>query len=767
MLYYIRNLIVLVIVLCVFNANAQRVGLVLSGGGAKGLAHIGVIKALEENQIPIDYIAGSSMGAIIGGLYASGYTPDQMIEVFESEEFYIWSNGIIPEKYIYYYKKQDENASMFSFAFDFKEGLPKTRFPSYLIPTHQMDIAFMQIFAPSIAKANYNFDSLMVPFRSVASDIYNKKSVVFSKGDLGSAIRASMTFPFYFRPITVDSVPLFDGGIFNNFPWDIMIDEFHPDFIIGSNVSQNAPPPEELNIFSQIENMIVTKTDFDIPDSLGITIDTRVENISLLDFSNVKEVAEFGYQKTLEKIDSIKSIIHRRASFAEIAQKRKEFVYDQPDIKFSSITVSGLKDRQIQYLHNTLKKKDKEIDYYSFEKRYFELVADKYIDRIYPNARYNTNAKAYDLTLDATLKPELNLHLGGNISSSSLNQGFFGVDYRILRRLATIFSANTYFGRFYSSAKLSVRQDYNTFFPFFIQLGGYFNRFDYYSGNTDPFFEDFKPPYLVNKDRFFEAQAGFPLSSNSMVRFAYKLGTKENEYYQVNNFNRDDFPDKTLFDFQNFSLSIEKNTHNYKLFPNTGKKHILRISLIDGVETHKPGSTSQTFFNDENSHTWYIARYINHSYFPIFRRRVSLGTYIDVTYSNQPFFINYSSTILNSPSFKPTSHSQTLFIPDFYAHKYVGVGIMPIFKLSSDFSLRTEGYIFQPMNTILKNTDDFVAYYSDNFSRYYLMASTSIVYQTPLGPVSISANYYPKENKPLYIIFNFGYVLFNRTALDY
>ena len=277
--YRLRNLLIVLLIFVVNLLHGQQVGLVLSGGGAKGLAHIGVIKALEENGIPIDYITGSSIGSIIGALYSSGYTPDQMIQVFESEEFFLWSKGIIPEKYKYYYKKQDDNATMFSFSFDFKEGLPKTRFPSYLIPTHQMDIAFMQIFSPPIAKANYNFDSLMIPFRSIAADIYDKKSIISKSGDLGSAVRASMTFPFFFRPILVDSIPLFDGGMYNNFPWDIMMDEFSPDFLIGSNVSQNTPPPGELGILLQLENMIVTKTDFDIPDSLGITINTRVGSI--------------------------------------------------------------------------------------------------------------------------------------------------------------------------------------------------------------------------------------------------------------------------------------------------------------------------------------------------------------------------------------------------------------------------------------------------------------------------------------------------------
>src|ERR1035437_9927001 len=101
-------LFILLSLLSSFNSYSQKVGFVLSGGGAKGLAHVGVIKALEENHIPIDYITGTSMGAIIGGLYAAGYSTDEMEMLFKSEDFKLWSTGVIPTRYIYYFKKLDE-----------------------------------------------------------------------------------------------------------------------------------------------------------------------------------------------------------------------------------------------------------------------------------------------------------------------------------------------------------------------------------------------------------------------------------------------------------------------------------------------------------------------------------------------------------------------------------------------------------------------------------------------------------------------------------
>ena len=126
--------------------------------------------------------------------------------------------------------------------------------PSSLINPIQMNQAFMGLFSQATAKAAYNFDNLFVPFRCVASDVYGKKAVIFKNGDLGDAVRSSMTFPFVFQPIWKDSVPIFDGGIYDNFPVVPMKEAFHPDFIFGSSVASGDDKPSE-NIYSQLETM--------------------------------------------------------------------------------------------------------------------------------------------------------------------------------------------------------------------------------------------------------------------------------------------------------------------------------------------------------------------------------------------------------------------------------------------------------------------------------------------------------------------------------
>lgn len=156
--------------------SAQKVGLVLSGGGAKGAAHIGVIKALEENNIPIDYITGTSIGAIIGSLYAMGYSPEEMLELMLSKEFSYWQTGTVEEQYTYYFKEPYPTPEFAHFSIDMSDSLQiKASFlPQSLINPIQMNQAFMALFSQATAKAGWNFDNLFVPFRCVASDIYTK-----------------------------------------------------------------------------------------------------------------------------------------------------------------------------------------------------------------------------------------------------------------------------------------------------------------------------------------------------------------------------------------------------------------------------------------------------------------------------------------------------------------------------------------------------------------------------------------------------------------
>ena len=260
-----------------FILSGQTVGLVLSGGGSKGLAHIGVIKALEESGIPIDYVGGTSMGAIVGSCYAMGMTTDEIIEIVRSEEFNYWISGILKEEYKYYFKAEYPGPDIFNVGIEMKDTVPTTRIPLSLISNYLMDFVFMEIYSPASAAAGYDFDSLFVPFLCNAADISNSKEVLFRSGDLSQAVRASMTVPLYFRPIVMDGNIMYDGGIYNNFPVDHVVDEFDPDVIIGSKAAQGNTPPDEFDIMAQIENLVMKPASYKIDSAGGILLDMNFQ----------------------------------------------------------------------------------------------------------------------------------------------------------------------------------------------------------------------------------------------------------------------------------------------------------------------------------------------------------------------------------------------------------------------------------------------------------------------------------------------------------
>ena len=318
-----RLTIILFISLIPLFVQSQGVGVVLSGGGASGFAHIGVLKALEENNIPINYITGTSSGALVGAMYASGYSPKEIEDYVLSAKFQLMSQGAIEQRYEFLLREDNENASGISFPFSLDSIFNKS-LPTNFIRPELLDFEMLRLFGAGGASRQYNFDSLFVPFRCVASDIVAKKGVVFSSGQLNEAVRASMTFPFYVNPIRINGVLYFDGGLYNNFPSDVMYNSFPVDFIIGSNVSYNASPPTEDDLISQLTNMLVSHTSFKIPCESGIIIEPK-SNISTFDFEEVDEAIDAGYKSTIAMMDSIKKMLDSRISTAELDKRRSAF----------------------------------------------------------------------------------------------------------------------------------------------------------------------------------------------------------------------------------------------------------------------------------------------------------------------------------------------------------------------------------------------------------------------------------------------------------
>lgn len=744
-------------------AHAQSVGLVLSGGGAKGMAHIGVIRVLEENNIPIDFIAGTSIGAIVGGLYAAGYSPDQMEELFKSDDFYFWSTGKIQEEYRYYFMRQEENPSWIELQLEKKEDKLKILPPTNFIPHEQMDFAFMELLATTNAACNYDFDSLMVPFFCIATDVNKSQPVVLTEGDLGTAIRASMTVPLYFKPITINGSLLFDGGIVNNFPQDIMQERFHPDFIIGHKVAEDQKNAGTDDLVQQLSNLVMRPTNFEIPPEKGILLETQLSNVGLLDFQKIDEVVAKGEQTARLMLDSIRTLVQRRVTLKEIADKRKQFNSKKPQLYFQNIQVEGVEDpMQRKYIIQAIKHKYHVISLDLLKKEYFKLIADEHIKSITPIAWHNKETGYFDLHLKVVPNKKLEVRIGGNVSTKPVNQGYTSVNYRFYRGRPYSLMSNLYFGRFYSSFKLGARVDFPTSYPFY--LAGYFtmNRWDFFTSSSELFFEDVRPPFIIQNEYNQRFETGMPLGLHGKLWGGVSFANALDEYYQTDVFNKADIPDQTRFTPFCTQVGVEYNSLNYKQFATEGKFRYITASYITGQETHKPGSISSTKTTTRAGHSYFmVAAHTNR----IFRisRRFNLGATAEAVFSNKKDFANFRSSKLAAPGFYPTPHSKSLFIENFHANNYLAGGLNAIFMIKPNVNIHMEGYGFLPVNE--KTAESFPQKAAGTlFKNYYLQGAASLVYHTGVGPLSLSLNYYEKKNTQWYFSLNFGYILFNKRG---
>jgi len=740
---------------------SQKVGLVLSGGGATGLAHIGVLKALEENGIPIDYITGTSAGAMVGGLYAAGYSPEEIEALVLSEKFLYMAQGKIEDKFIYYFKEPTPDPSWVRLRFS-PDSIKQTTLPTNLVSPTLMDFEMMAGLTSVAAMANYNFDSLFVPFRCVASDIVEKKSVVFKGGNLNEAIRVSMTYPFYFKPIKLEGKLLFDGGMYNNFPADIMYDNFLPDIIIGSNVSGNVKAPDGEDLRSQLLNMIVVQQDYTLKCENGIILYPDPD-ISTFDFAESNKAIKSGYDITIANMDSIKEMISVFYTKEEIQKRRTAFKKNLPEVEFTKINITGLSKKQSEFVKKTIiNKKDKSISIEELKPKYFRIYNDERISSIYPHSHYNPITKSFDLNLEIKKDKDFEVYFGGNFSSQPINSGFLGLNYHILRQSAWTISATSSFGKLYSSGRLAAKFEPATRLPFYLEAEFVLHRWDFYRSFAT-FFEDIKPSYIIQEEQYASGSLGFPIKNRSRFIIFGRYGDLSDKYYQVENFRSTDTSDLTRSFATTGGFYIERSTLNRKQFASEGTYLFLGARYNYTQEFSIPGSTSLVRDTVERFHSFPVFKLEYQNYF---KRRGSFkfGFHAEGVLSFQDFYANYIGSVLSAPAYQPVPHLKSIFLPDYRAYQYMAAGLQMIFNFKKNFDIRAEGYVFQPVLSIRANEFN-QAIFSEYFEDRHYIGSLSAIFHSPLGPVSLSLNYYHEQEQPFYFLFNFGYLIFNKPAI--
>ena len=749
--------------------QAQKVGLVLSGGGAKGMTHIGIIRALEENGIPIDYITGTSMGAIIGSLYAMGYSPDEMEELLRSPDFKRWYSGQVETKYEYYFKKNRPTPEFFSIRFSFKDSLnlkPQI-LPTNIVNPIQMNVVFVELFARSTAQCKGDFSNLFVPFRCIASDVYNKKMLVMRNGDLGDAVRASMSFPFVFKPIEIDSILAYDGGIYNNFPTDVMREDFHPDIMIGSVVATNPSKPTENDLMSQIENMVMQKTDYSIPESEGILMTFKYDDVNLLDFDRLDELHDIGYRQTMQLMDSIKGRIHRRISPEKVSQNRQLYRQKLPEFKFRDIYIEGANAMQQVSIRREFHDNNTEVfDYEDFKRGYFRLLADKMISEIIPHAIYNSEEDLYDLHLKVKMEENLNLKVGGSVSTTSSNQIYLGLGYQSLNNYSKEYVIDGQIGKIYNNAQFMARFDLPTRIPTSYRVIASISTFDYYKKDK-LFSRNDKPSFNSKDERFIKLMVSVPFLANKRAEFSVGFGELTDKYYQSNVIDFDkDQTDCSEYNLFGGSVGFWGSTVDSRQYATKGYHEKLIAQIFRGNETYTPGSIENRSDTSDGKEwqSWLQISYSKEAYHAL-SPRFTLGWQADVLYSSKNFSRNYAATMMHASEFSPTPHSKLMYNEAFRANQFMAAGIKPIWIINDMFHLRAEVYGFMPIYPIKKGENN-QAYYGKAFSTFEYLGEVSFVCKLPFGAISAYLNHYSSPRKEWNVGLTIGWQLFNYRFIE-
>ena len=283
----------------------KKIGLVLSGGGAKGLAHIGALKVIEEAGVKIDYIGGTSMGAIIGALYASGYSADQLDSMFRATNFSKLIQDNLPRSAKTFYEKEDSERYALTLPFDgFKVSVPPAYSGGQNIYNEMVRLLYH-------VKDVKDFSKLPIPFVCIATDIETGNEVVFNSGYLPEVIMASGTFPSLFEPVTIDGKVLIDGGVVNNYPIE-KVRDMGADIIIGVDVQHGLSNRESLlsatEILLQINNFQGVADMVEKVEDTDIYIKPEIEKYTVIEFNKANEIVKTGELAAIAKYNELQQL---------------------------------------------------------------------------------------------------------------------------------------------------------------------------------------------------------------------------------------------------------------------------------------------------------------------------------------------------------------------------------------------------------------------------------------------------------------------------
>ncbi len=753
----------------------QSVGLVLSGGGAKGIAHVGVIKALEDNDIPIDYVVGTSMGAVVGSLYSCGWSPAEMLSFFEAPDFHYWATGQINPRDLYYFSEPAPTPKWVDvdISFSKKNNITSQIIPASLVNPLPMNIEFLELFTKYSIQCGENFSNLFVPFRCVCSDIYHKHKVVLRDGPLGDAVRASMSFPLVYRPIEINGLLMFDGGIYDNFPVDVMHEDFDPDVIIGVSVSAPDGKPEPGNPYSQLEDMIIQNNDYTVPPQQGIKIQVPVLNFGVLDFQDAQQIYDIGYQTGLAMVDSVKKRVTARRPLSAVTERREKFAKKTPVVEFDSVHVTGTTKGQARYLTALFDegRRRKPFGMEHTRNAYYQAIAGGKLTDLLPQSRLNLPAdslqsEAYDmeypgarpvvsantLILKAQVKNPWSVGAGGWITSSTNSMLYLTFGYHTLSFNSLDIDAGIWVGQSYYAAMLQGKFHLNSAIPSYLELQGVLSRQKYYDSEL-LFYQNTTPSFITDTQHFLRLNYCMALGRQAKAMASVGYGYMYDKYFPENEGKFSDMSrDESHYRDLVGRLEVESSTLNNPLYPSEGKR-VKAWALIahERARTYTPGTGEKPDFE---SHPFGRLKVEWKQFFPLSSAFHIGGTATGVATFTK-LYQNYTASLIHAEAFEPTPSTKNYFNPAFRANDFLTAGIIPVWEPVNHLQIRGDFHLFLPIRNMVEGPDR-VARYDGWFRHPEFLGEVAAVYNFKFASLSLYGNYLSSPARNWNFGINFG-----------
>ena len=725
----------------------QSVGLVLSGGGAKGIAHIGLIQALEDNDIPIDYITGTSMGAIVGGLYACGYTPAEMMELINSDYFGYLSAGKADPAFTYYFSKGSPSPQMFAMSVGGRDSTARSKIfnPQSLISPMPMSFGFMQIFSAYGAQCGGNFDRLFVPFRCVASDVAQKRKKVMGAGDLGESIRASMSFPLIFQATEIDGQVLYDGGIYDNFPVGVMQTEFAPSVIIGSDVSAPSDGPAN-SYFQQLDLLVSRAQSYEVPPEAGIKVRIDVSNFGLLDWDRADAIYRAGYRRGIEMMDSIKTRIPTRADSTARRLRRAVFKSGTPALRFDSVNVEGATKRQneyIKYLFHPAKGTDT-IGIDRARLAFYRALSSGKMSYLRPRAHVNNDsAGLFTLDLKALVKSNFSVGAGAYITSSNNSYLYLRGGYSSLSFSSVSTDIEAWIGQSYMAGALTGRLDIASTLPSALVLNAVASRRKYYE-DEELFFRDNEPAFVTAHEYFAKLAWAMAAGRSGCVDIGLGGGKLRNTFYSPGHEGGyREGRHHVDFALGQAYAAYRSSTLDNINYPLSGSSLNASFAAVLGKATC--GQAGADGRGTDKHMAWLQLDAHWRNYISLGRHWV-LGTEARALLSNRPLPGSYEASVSSAPAYSPTPASTNTFNPAFRANSFLAATVVPVYKFNSSLSARFSASVFAPLRGI-REGDGGTARFGRCFDSTEFFGELNLVYALPFGNIAGYCNYSSSPGK--------------------